>query len=540
MEKIQKILLNILLIIAIIVIWYWYSHPIFELTFKDDDAHIMRVALSYPWYAFLLEPNAYQELSSAHYTPWVLWSYQLDLFLGNGINPQIFHIHQWLAITLLIFLLSLLAWRITKQVTAAIIVSLLLIINPSIFQLLTENYTRHYVEGAISIILSALAALAWIDSKKWFWWFLAIIAYAVSLLCKEIYLIVLILFFWLPALQTRQSYSLFIAWAGVIIAYLWLRSQMLNTFGGGMMGIDIFLLLSVVQAGINNVIEWLLQNHLPIIFATIIALIVSTHRLKIFTFLIFSLILILIPAIFAPHAWRDTAIHANRIFILFYLFLALFSAVKLVNSSLSRWWLPIFSHIGKYVALIGLSVWAYRTGINNQVYIKAQKESYSSLMVNELLNNPPSYDALVVKSGFQLGELDWVIRHFRSNGIDLLLTELDVLQQYNLGRRIGQFNPACNCIELVTQSPNKCKYSLADELFQSNFEYNQEQGSIHWSLTYSNLQGEAGIIFLDRHFIIPMPFFSGRLVRPRLDETYRFYFIGLQDDCWLSPIKVIN
>jgi len=530
MAKTKNILFKLLVIISIISIWVWYSHPIFELTFKDDDAHIMRVALTYPWYAFLTEPFAYQELSTAHYTPWVLWSYQFDLFLAKGVNPQVFFIHQWIAVTLLICLLSILAWRISAQVTAAVIAVLLLIVNPSLFNLLTENYTRHYVEGAISISLSILAALAWLDTQKWNWWFVSVVCYAVSLLCKEIYLIIPILYFWLP--QFRQSYSLFLAWAAVGIAYLWLRSLMLGTVGGGMHGTDPFLLLSIVQSGVPQVLEWLMQNHLPLIIAAGLAVIVTAQRLKILIFLAFSLIYLLIPAVFAPHVWRETAYHADRIFIVLYLFLGLFVAIRFAN--------PIrFYRLGKYVGLISLLVWGYRTGLDNQTSVKMQTQSANHLIANELLKNPPTYDAVVAAPDFKLGELHWVIRHFQGYSIDLLLTEEDILNQYLAGKKIGRFDTTCGCIKLITEAPKRCQRSLPDERFKSAFAYRQD-ASISWSLTYSKIAGEAGIIFLDRHLVIPVPSLSVRLARPRQGETYRFYFIGSQGECWLGAIKTID
>ncbi|OAD24028.1 hypothetical protein THIOM_000121, partial [Candidatus Thiomargarita nelsonii] len=81
--------------------------------------------------------------------------------------------------------------------------------------------------------------------------------------------------------------------------------------------------------------------------------------------------------------------------------------------------------------------------------------------------------------------------------------------------------------------------SLPDEQFKTAFAYRQD-ASIYWSLTFSKITGEAGIIFLDRHLVIPVPSLSVRLARPRQGETYRFYFIGSQGECWLGPIKTID
>jgi len=528
MEKKQKILLNILFVIAIVALWYWYSHPIFELAFKNDDTHSMRVALSHPWYAFLTQPFAYQELSTAHYTPWVLWSHQFDFFLAGDVNKYVFYGHQWLSITLLIGLLSLLAWRISGQMAAAIIALLLLITHPSLFRLLTENDTRHYVEGAILVCLSGFAALAWMESQKWFWWVLSVIFYAVSLLCKEIYLIVPFLYLWLPALQSRRTISLFGAWAVAIMAYFWFRGYMIGTPGGGMQGMDISSLLSTVKLGLPNFVEWFVQTSLALIIAVSIAL--SVKRLKMFIFFILSLILILMPAVFAPGVWLEPNAHANRVLILLYLFMALFSAVHLAHLFSRNLW--------KYMALAGLFVWAYYVGIQNHNYIKTEAKSASTVIANELLKQSSPYDALVVPSGFRLGELHWMNRYFRGHSVDLLLTEPEVVDQYLAGRRIGRFDEACGCIKLITKAPTQCQRQLGDEQFHTDFSYHH--GLLSWSMTFSNMTGEAGIIFLDRHLIVPTPFYSARFSRPRQGENYRFYFIGLEGYCWFGPIKAID
>jgi len=537
MKKTNHSLFNILLVIALITIGYWYAYPAFELSFKDDDAHIMRVALSYPWYAFITQPFAYQELSTAHYTPWVLWSYQLDFFLANDVNPTLFRLHQWIAISLLIGLIALLAYRLSGKKAAAIIAILLLISNPSLFQLLTENYTRHYVEGAIASSLAILTALLWIEHRKWQWEFISIIFYGFSLLCKEIYVIIPFLCLGLPAFKFRQHRRLLIAWFIVTIAFLGLRSQMLSTFGGGMQGTNIVDLLSIVQSGISNVISWLVKNHLPIILATCLALVISTQGLKTLIFLAIGLCFIVLPALFAPHVWRDPAIHADRIFIMIPLFLTLFSAVKLVNFQYVVHRYPI----KKILALIGLLIWTYYTGLLNRDFTKSQVNSSNDVVIKVLLTDNSPFDALVLPPHFKSGELHWVLQYFQRKPMDLLLTEQDFLEHYLAGRKIGQFDENCHCIKLVTEKPHQCEHFLnaQNQAFKTTFSY-QKNGFVQWNLSYPKTAQESGIIFLDRHLVIPVPAFSQRIARGRSGERYRFYFIGLDKNCWQSPIQTID
>lgn len=178
-------------------------------------------------------------------------------------------------------------------------------------------------------------------------------------------------------------------------------------------------------------------------------------------------------------------------------------------------------------------------GIQNHNYVKTEAKSASTVIANELLKQSSSYDALVVPSEFRLGELHWMNHYLRGHSVDLLLTEPEVINQYLAGRRIGRFDETCSCIKLITKAPSQCQQQLHDEQFKTDFSYNN--GLLSWSMTSSNMTGEAGIIFLDRHLIVPRPFYSARFYRPRQGDNYRFYFLGLQGDCWFGPIKkVIN
>jgi hypothetical protein len=557
--------------IFLAITWCAYSVPILELTFKDDDAHVMRVALSYPWYAFLTQPLAYQEVSTAHYMPGVLWSYQFDLWLAPDVNPRIFYIHQWLAVTTLIILITLLARQLVLflRTLVAVIIFTLLVLNPSIFSLLMENYTRHYVEGGISIILSLMAANTWRRRGKPIWLLVATVFYALSLLYKEIYLIAAFLYLWLPWFRTWRAKDLFISFAAVTLIYIQLRGYMLNTFGGGMKDMDLAELLLIAYNGLPNLFDWFVTNHYAILIVLGISFLTSLlvfirrfllygklrwddmPRWKRFFYLLLSCLLILLPALFAPHVWQETASSANRIFILLYIFLALFATVTLVENITSLV-LPYFfcisdvekkSYFIKFSAFlviltILLRLFQFLHKPIEKVYqsaINEQNSSAQAVITKALLKQPADYDAIFPGTGYLLGELHWVIHQQRGDGIDLLLTYQEVAERYQANQRIGYFEPTCRCMKLMTALPTRCQQWLPENSFNTQFAYQEEK--VSWSTDAAKMPGESGIIFLDRHLALPVPIFSARLARVRTGERYRFYYLGEEGKCWLSAVS---
>ncbi|EIJ42730.1 hypothetical protein BegalDRAFT_1856 [Beggiatoa alba B18LD] len=534
------------LLVFFLGLWLTAWLPVFSFTFHDDDGHVMRVALSYPWHTFLTDPAAYQELSTAHYMPWVLWSYQLDLGLAGDANPDIFFIHQWLSLTVLILLISLLAWRIAGRYQAGVIALLLLLTHPSLFQLLTENYTRHYVEGGISITVSSLALLQWWRTAQARWLGLCLFFYALAVLAKEIYLIVPLLYFWLPQFQLswvnlRRITGLIAGYFCIAVAYLLLRQTLLSTVGGGMEGMSLQPLLTEVFQGLTNVTTWFTAQNMLVLSATLLALVLSQSRLKLSFFLILASAFLILPSIFAPHMWRSPEEHAARILLSSYLFLILFTAVTL----------PIgFAHYRQrfteqtqtrlvIISLLFVFSWGVWGSVQNHARAEKTQQSANDLITNALLTVPVTYDALVAPKGFVMGELHWTVRYFHGSTPELLWLEQDIVQRLQTGKRVGYVDPACHCVKLLETPPQHCQTYLPSDAIQAVFRY-EISGQLMWDIQLQGRTGEAGVFFIDRQHVAPLRAFTARVSRARQGEPYRFYFTGETGECWVSPIYHIN
>ncbi|ALG68019.2 hypothetical protein [Beggiatoa leptomitoformis] len=525
------------LITLFCVVWMSGWLPAVTLTFHDDDAHVMRVALSYAWHTFLTNPAAYQELSTAHYMPWVLWSYQIDLWLAGDANPLVFLIHQALSLSILISLISVLAWRVAERYSAGMIALLLLLTHPTLFQLLTENYTRHYVEGGISITLSTLGLLQWWQTARARWWWLCLGFYALAVLAKEIYLIVPLLYFWLPQFSfswtnIKRISGLMFGYFCVAVAYLFLRQMMLSTVGGGMEGIALLPLLVEVWQGLAQVTQWFVEQNVAVLVAVVCAVVFGKSRFAVVLWLIITLIFLMFPAVFAPHLWRSPSEHAARILLLSYLFLTLFSAVQLAKS-------PIIHRVSFiYSGIILLFLWGVFVAVQNHTYAQKAENSTNQLIVNALLASPPVYDALVAPKGFVMGELHWTVRYFRGSSPELLWLEQDTIQRLQTGKTVGYIDEGCHCLKRLETTPQQCRVYLPSDAIQAIFRY-EPSGQLMWDIQLNGRKGEAGVFFLDRQHVAPLRAFTARVSRARQGEEYRFYFTGDNGECWVSPIQKI-
>ena len=185
---IQRAWIRGFLLIGLACLLWW---PAVKGTFRDDDAHIMLIALRHHPLSFVQEPTAYQELSTAHYTPWVLWSYASDLLLAGDVAYVTFLAHQTVSQLCLIILSLIVAARLApKEVSciAGFLAALLLLSDRSLGATVQQFYTRHYLEG-LSLCLVALLAVRhyWVSGRLWSYW-LGLLAFAAALLAKEVFL----------------------------------------------------------------------------------------------------------------------------------------------------------------------------------------------------------------------------------------------------------------------------------------------------------------------------------------------------------------
>ncbi|RKZ37297.1 MAG: hypothetical protein DRQ49_16435, partial [Gammaproteobacteria bacterium] len=107
-----------------------------------DDGYIALHVFKHPGFDNFYVPNVWQKFSRAYLTPWIVFSFNLDLTLF-GFSATAFYIHQlislWLVSIATYFLLSL--WVSNKW---AFLGSLLFLGGTPVITVVEQLMTRHY------------------------------------------------------------------------------------------------------------------------------------------------------------------------------------------------------------------------------------------------------------------------------------------------------------------------------------------------------------------------------------------------------------
>ncbi|MBA7680988.1 hypothetical protein ES703_89314 [subsurface metagenome] len=204
-------------------------HTALKLWWTFDDPYILELAIFENPIDLFLNPDVYQRLSIANFTPLPIASYALNYHLF-GFEPQWFYAYQILLLGLLatgIFLLVR-RWHSLLAVWAAL---LFLASGPAT---LSGHVlmTRHYVEGACWSLLSVLLLLSASKSKVKSRCWLAGIAYLASCLCKEVYIPLVLVVPFLIEGSWRKKWQVSLPFLCALIAYIPWRFWMLGNFGG--------------------------------------------------------------------------------------------------------------------------------------------------------------------------------------------------------------------------------------------------------------------------------------------------------------------
>jgi len=186
-------------------------------------------------------PEIWQSFSPANLTPWLTFSYELDLILF-GLEPKLFYLHQLIAIALAGFMLYCLLGLWVKKSFALLGAGLFLSGTPSLL-IAQQLMTRHYIEGLIFCLGSLFCFVLFLRQQRNSLLVLSAVFYLLAVTAKEIYVPLVLL---LPFLQEGSAKSrLFATGPHLVIAALYTlwRGYMLDNLGGGYMSSSDYLSL---------------------------------------------------------------------------------------------------------------------------------------------------------------------------------------------------------------------------------------------------------------------------------------------------------
>ncbi len=196
-----------------------------------DDTYILKLAASQTPFDYFFSPDDYQLLSPQNFTPWLIFSFDLD-FYCFGFEPARFYARQlmdlWLAGVVSYFLLRL--WVPNGW---AALGGALCIVGAPVATTVQQLMTRHYMEGLIFALLALYLFLISIKGARRFSLILGAIFYLLAMGSKEVFVpLVAICIFW-PEGPLRKRLLALIPYFSALILYVFWREFMIDMVSGG-------------------------------------------------------------------------------------------------------------------------------------------------------------------------------------------------------------------------------------------------------------------------------------------------------------------
>ncbi|MDO4796113.1 MAG: hypothetical protein Q4A28_09290 [Brachymonas sp.] len=170
---------------------------------RYDDPDILLHAMQSPGLTAFFDPEDWRHLSGVHLTPWVTFSYKLDLWLF-GFSPAFFYMHQLLSLAVTVLALYALA-RHALSWPWALAVGVLFLAGIPTATVVERLMTRHYVEGFAFALMATMAFLA-AERKRHLGWAIAgAVLYALATTAKEIYVPLPLVLLCLPMSTSAEA-----------------------------------------------------------------------------------------------------------------------------------------------------------------------------------------------------------------------------------------------------------------------------------------------------------------------------------------------
>lgn len=199
-----------------------------------DDPSILHHLHKYSFISDFTQPEVWRQFSPANLTPWLIVSFDIDLLLF-GMRPQLFYLHQLLAITAVSFALYLcLTLWVRKRV--AFLGAALLLCSTPVLLAAQQLMTRHYVEGAVFCLLSLILFVNHLRSGGSLMLLASACFYMLAIFAKEVYVPLVILLPFLPEATFIKRIRALLPFFAIVVSYVVWRSYMLNTLAGGYSG----------------------------------------------------------------------------------------------------------------------------------------------------------------------------------------------------------------------------------------------------------------------------------------------------------------
>lgn len=222
--------LSLTLLLALV--WVGF-HTLPSGYWRGDDTAILFHALDSKDLSEFYIPSEWQKLSPSNFTPWITFSFKIDLWLA-GLSPEFFYLHQLSSLVMVLIAAYVLCRQWVPPIWAFLAVCLFLMGVPTAS--VTESLmTRHYLEGMLFALLAVLAFMHALRKQRMLWAFVGALLYALAVAAKEVYvpLVLVVLAMPLSGEVWTRRLRLALPFIAVAVVYVFWRQYMLGVMVGG-------------------------------------------------------------------------------------------------------------------------------------------------------------------------------------------------------------------------------------------------------------------------------------------------------------------
>lgn len=454
---------------------------------RFDDTQLLKFVLENNLIQALFHPQTWQKLTASNFTPWVVFSYWLDLKLF-GLNPEFFYFHHILSITAL----ACVSWFFLRQWASpgwAAYGVILFLAGASVYVCAQQLMTRHYLEGLFVIVMSAMLFRKGLLSDRIFLSAAGAGFYFLAMSAKEIYVVfIAALLFWPEGrLQDRLRHGIFF-FLSLILYVLW-RGYMLGWTTGGYETLQAGLLslsefTSFFQSAVQAMVGTSVIGAWIFVLVLLFILFFLLTRIRLMLFASVWLCALILPVL--PVTGLSSG--PGRYFVLIWWSIAggfslvLSSGWK--NQSLARLLKPVIAVM--VILMVSFNTWQFRPEFHKFVH---EHESTGRHIWNNQNSEAVYYVPEVGFGAWYLSGLIWIkINSTQETGPDAVIVdpyELYELRKNNLDRVSiwSYIRPEEAVMDIQPQLDNILEHWLADlQSMPLTLNICQVQGVFFWDL----------------------------------------------------------
>lgn len=196
----------------------------------DDGAHLNFAEAVSPWQYFFI-PKIAQTFSGANVSPWNALFYDINLSLfGMETTGHYAHLLLVVAAGAILFYAVLRQWL--APLPAAVGAMALLLGKPT-FHIAAGLMHGHYATGFAFTMLAILGWARYLRDGQKIWWIVSVLSYLLATTCKEVYVPLVLLLFFLPVGTWSQRARALLPFILVAALYTGWRYWLLGRLVGG-------------------------------------------------------------------------------------------------------------------------------------------------------------------------------------------------------------------------------------------------------------------------------------------------------------------